>query len=234
MGHTPTSTSDRVVRTWGPTLLFNIALPIATYLLLTGQGAGTVPALAVSGVWPLAELLYSMIRRGHADEFSVFALVLLVLGIATSLLFDDPRWVLIKDSAITGLFGLVLLGSLVSGRPLMFYFGRKFATDGSPERIEWWNGLWQYGGFRRGQRMLTLVWGTAFLAEAVLRIGLSFVLSVSAMVMITNVLPYVVLAALIFGTIRYGKKRRAAMESALPQSAGPTMASAPPAGAIGG
>jgi hypothetical protein len=191
---------------WGLSLLFNLALPIATYLVLAGGGMSTVAALAISGVWPALELLLTIARTRHVDEFSVIVLIFLVLGIITAVAFNSARLLLVKDSALTGLFGLVLLGSLLAPRPLMFYFGRKFATDGTPEKVVWWNGLWQYPDFRRGQRILTIVWGAAFLGEAVLRILLSLTLPVSVMVVINNVLPYAVLAALIFGTVRFGRR----------------------------
>lgn len=202
----------KVLANWLPTMLFNIALPILTYILLTGYGMADAPALVASGVWPLLELGISFARTRRADEFSIIVLVFLVVGVVASLAFNDARLLLVKDSAVTGLFGLVLLGSLLAPRPLMFYFGRKFATGGDPARVDWWNGLWQYAGFRRGQRILTVVWGGAFLAEAVLRIILSYTLPVSTMVVISSVLPYVVLGLLIFGTVTYGRRagRRAA------------------------
>ena len=196
----------KVLANWLPTLLFNIALPLVTYALLTDYGLPDALALVASGLWPLLELGISFARTRHADEFSILVLVFLVVGVAASLAFNDARLLLVKDSAVTGLFGLVLLGSLLAPRPLMFYFGRKFATGGDPARVEWWNGLWQYPGFRRGQRILTVVWGGAFLAEAVLRIILSYTLPVSTMVVISSVLPYVVLGLLIFGTTVYGRR----------------------------
>ena len=205
---------------WVPSLLFNVALPIATYILLSGTGMAAVPALAISGAWPLLELALSFVRTRHADEFSIMVLIFLVLGIVTAVAFSSARLLLIKDSALTGLFGLVLLGSLLARRPLMFYFGRKFATDGTAEKVAWWNGLWEkYPDFRRGQRVLTVVWGSAFLGEAVLRILLSLVLPVPVMVVISNTLPYAVLAALIFGTVQYG--RRASARGQARAAAGP-------------
>ncbi len=216
---------------WLPTIMFNIVLPILTYDVLSSSGMADVPALIISGVWPALQMIGSLILRRRADEFSIFTLILLVLGIATSLLFTDARLLFVKDSALTGLFGLVLLGSLLMSRPLMFYFGRRFATDGTPERIAWWNGLWQYPQFRRGQRILTLVWGAAFLGEALLRIVLAYLLPTSTMVIITNVLPYAVLAALIAGTVVYGKRsaaaaraRRAAAENPTPSGSASTTA----------
>lgn len=134
----------RTIAEWAPTVLFNIVLPILTYDVLTARGMADVPALLLSGVWPVLEMIGSLVVRRRADEFSIFVLILLALGVLTSLLFDDARLLLVKDSAVTGLFGVVLLASLLAPRPLMFYSGRRFATDGSPERIAWWNGLWQY------------------------------------------------------------------------------------------
>jgi hypothetical protein len=133
----------------------------------------------------------------------------LVIGVVTSLLFDDPRLLLLKESAITGLFGLVLLGSLLAPRPLMFYFGRRFAGGGQPERIAWWNGLWQYPGFRRSQRVLTAVWGSVLLVEAVLRGVLTYVLTTGTMVVVNNVVPPVVIALLVAFTVTYARRSQA-------------------------
>ena len=210
----PAQSGPSPLLTWVPTMVFNVALPIATYLVLAGNGMADVPALILSGVWPVVELGLSYARTRHFDELSIMVLIFLVVGVATSLLFDSARLLLIKDSALTGLFGIVLLASLLAKRPLMFYFGRKFATGGTPEKIAWWNGLWQYEGFRRGQRMLTVVWGVAFLGEAVLRILLGLFLPVATMVVINNVLPYVVLASLIFGTTMWGRRQQAARAQA--------------------
>jgi hypothetical protein len=108
------------LRRWLPTLLFNVGLPTASYLLLSNAGVSTVPALALSGLWPVAELLVTLVRQRHADEFSGLVLIGIGVGIVTSVVFNDPRFALVKDSAMTGLFGVALIASLLFGRPLMF------------------------------------------------------------------------------------------------------------------
>jgi hypothetical protein len=194
---------------WVQTILLSVVAPILIYGWLTDRGFSEVSALIISGVGPVVDLAITMIVSRRIDEFSVFVLVFLVIGVVTSLLFDDPRLLLLKESAVTGLFGLVLLGSLLAPKPLMFYFGRRFATGGTPERIAWWNGLWQYPGFRRTQRVMTLVWGVVLLAEAVLRGVLAFVLPVGTMVVVNSVLPPVVIALLVLFTITYAKRSQA-------------------------
>jgi hypothetical protein len=194
---------------WVQTILLSVVAPILIYGWLTDRGFSEVSALIISGVGPVVDLAITMAISRRIDEFSVFVLVFLVIGVVTSLLFDDPRLLLLKESAVTGLFGLVLLGSLLAPKPLMFYFGRRFATGGTPERIAWWNGLWQYAGFRRTQRVLTLVWGVVLLSEAVLRGVLAYALPVSTMVVVNSVLPPVVIALLVLFTITYAKRSQA-------------------------
>ena len=195
---------------WAPTVLFSLLLPLLTYSVLTDRGVPPAPALMLVAAWPLVELgLFFAIHR-RVDEFGVLVLVFFGIGLLTLVAFNSPVLLLVKESAVTGLFGLVLLISLLLPRPVMFYFGRKFGTDDSPEGVAHWNGLWRHPGFRRTQRVITAVWGTAFVVEALVRIGLALLLPVSVLVMLSNALPIAVIAVLVWWTIAYGKRARAA------------------------
>lgn len=192
-----------------PGLVVDVALPITTYYMLAGQGLPAFWALLISGVWPAGKSVMSLIRQRRIDEFSAFILTLIILGTLSSLLFRNPRLLLLKDSAFTGILGLVYLASLLMRRPLMFYFGRKFATDGSPAGLARWDGFWNdLSAFRRGQRVLTGVWGAALLTEALIRIPLTFVVPLNVMVAISNVMPPVVITTLVFWSISYGRRIR--------------------------
>ncbi|MDH6577743.1 VC0807 family protein [Kitasatospora sp. MAP5-34] len=206
---------------WGPSILFSAVLPVLTYNYLKGHHHSEVSSLIISGLWPAVETLVVFLIRRHIDEMAMIVLTFLALGLLSSVAFNSPRLVLVKDSALTGLFGLVLFASLLAPRPLCFYFGRKFATDGSPAAVEWWNGLWKFPAFRHNQKVITIVWGTVFVGEAVLRIVLTYLLSVSAMVTVNAFLPFVALFLVITWTIRYGK-RAAARGAAARAAAGLT------------
>ncbi|WP_328677781.1 hypothetical protein OG905_26315 [Streptomyces sp. NBC_00322] len=144
-----------------------------------------------------------------------------LLSAVSAFAFKSEKLVFVKDSALTGLLGLAFLGSLLLARPMMFYFGRKFATDGTAEGIARWNGSWDaYPGFRSSQRRLTVVWGVAFLVESAVRIALTYALDTGTMVGVSNVLPFVVLAGLMTSTIQTGKKGRARMAAAQLQEPG--------------
>ncbi|MQY08117.1 VC0807 family protein [Actinomadura macrotermitis] len=209
----------------GPSLLFGVVLPFVTYGLLTGNGMDEVPALLLISLWPAADtLLYVAIKR-RVDEFGLMMLILLLLGALSALAYNSTKLVFIKDSAITGLLGLTFLGSLALSRPIMFHLGRKFGTDGSPEGIAEWNAKWRYPGFRRAQYLLTTVWGLGFLLEAAVRIPLTYWLPTGTMVLVNNILPFAVVAALVTWTMRVAKQgqARAAAAQAAAQ-AGPATA----------
>ena len=195
---------------WGPTILFNVLLPYLTYAMLTQQGVGPAPALLLSACWPLVELIVFFAIHRRTDEFGVLVLVFFAIGLVSMVAFNSPTLLLVKESAVTGLFGIAVLVSLLLPKPMMFYFGRKFGTDGSSAGVAYWNQLWRYPGFRHTQRVITTVWGVAFVVEALVRIGLTSLLPVSVMVVVSNALPIAVIIGLVTWTISYGKRARAA------------------------
>ncbi len=69
-----------------------------------------------------------------------------------------------------------------------------------------WDSYWQFAGFRRTMQIMTAVWGVTYMIEALVRVGLVFVLSTSAFLIVSQVLVYSVTAALIWWTMRYGRR----------------------------
>ncbi|MFF1557238.1 VC0807 family protein [Streptomyces sp. NPDC058279] len=206
---------------WTVTICLNVVAPIITYNQLHDHGWSEFGALLLSSAWPVLDSAISLAWRRKLDEFAVVTLVFLVITAVVSLVgAHSARALLIKDSCVTGLFGLLCLATLLAPRPLMFYFGRKFATDGTSQSTAWWNGLWQYEGFRRTLTVMTTVWGVAYLAEAGVRVALTYMLDTGTMVTLSPFMIYTVLGVLALWTARYGKRsqaegeRRAAADAA--------------------
>lgn len=206
----PKSDFRALATSWAPTLVLSVLLPLFTYLVLHASGFGEVSALALAGLWPLAELVVFYVVHRRIDELSAIIVGYLVLSVLVALLFSSPRLLLIRESALTGLLGLTMIGSLVTSRPLGFYFGRKFGTDGSAAGVAWWNGLWRYPTFRRSQYVITGAWGIGLTAEAVVRIVLTFLLPVPVMSVLSFLMPLVVFPVLIAFTIVVARRTRAA------------------------
>ncbi|NXY96771.1 hypothetical protein HYE82_20760 [Streptomyces sp. BR123] len=195
---------------WIVTIGLNVVAPIITYNQLRAHGWSEFGALLVSGAWPVLDSAISVAWRRKLDEFAIVTLVFMAITALVSLVgAHSARALLVKDSCVTGLFGLLCLATLLAPRPLMFYFGRKFATDGTPESTAWWNGLWQFEGFRRTMTVMTTVWGVAYLLEAGVRVVLAYVLSTDTMVTLSPVMVYGVLGALALWTAYYGKRSKA-------------------------
>lgn len=194
------------LRALAPSLLVNAILPFIAYRVLTADHMPTVQALASTAIFPVIGMIMSWVRTRHLDGIGIVSLILILLGVLTSLLSDNVRFYLIKESFLTGLWGLACLASLLFPRPLMFYFGRQFATGGDPAKIAYYDSLWQYPSFRHSTILTTVVWGIAYLAEALLRILFALVLSPGTVLLISPILVYGVTILLIIWTIRYSQQ----------------------------
>ncbi len=167
-----------VLRSLAPSLLINGVLPIVLYQVLPA-GVATIPALVAGSVFPIAYTAWGWACTRSLDLIAAISLFFIVVGALSSLVSGSTRFTLIKELFFTGLFGLVFFGSLLAPRPLMFYVARQFATGGVPERVRRWDDLWQYPGFRHPMRVMTAMWGTTFVADALIRVALVFILSTS-------------------------------------------------------
>jgi hypothetical protein len=197
-----------------PSLLVNAVAPFAAYQVLTSLGVSSVPALASSAVFPVLGIVWSFARTRRPDIIGVVSLSFILVGVAASLLSGDPWFVLVKDSLMTGVFGLLCLASLVLvPRPLLFYFGRQFSSTGDPARAAVFESMWQYPHFRAAIRLMTIAWGVGYLIEALVRVGLSFLLPIPVFLIISPLLALGVTIGLISWTVAYARnetRRRAA------------------------
>jgi len=184
------------------------------YQVLTNLGVDSVTALASSVICPVLGTGWSFVRTRRPDIIGVVSLTFILVGVATSLVSGDPRFVLVKDSLMTGVFGILCLGSLVLvPRPLLFYFGRQFSSAGDPARAAAFESMWAYPHFRAVIRAMTIVWGVGYLIEALVRIGLSFLLATSVFLVVSPLLAFGVTIGLISWTVAYARikiQRRAA------------------------
>jgi hypothetical protein len=184
-------------------------LPYLTYLVLHGQGVSTVTALVAGSVFPIAFIGYHAIGQRRLDGFGLIIVATIAAGAGLALVSGNARIYLVKESLVTGGFGLALLASLLGPRPFMFYAGRKFATDGSPAGRAAWDSYWpQSTTFRRSNRVMTAVWGAAFVIEAAVRVVAAYSLPTSTVVALSTVVPLVVLGLLLVWTFAYGGRTR--------------------------
>ena len=161
-------------------MAIDAGVPLGCYWLsMTYLSPSEVIALLAAGIFPMLKSLYGLRRRRVLDPVSVLILFGLLSGLAALLLGGGPKLLLVRESLFTGALGLACLISLLlpSRRPVMFFFGRFFAAGADPARCARFDELWQYTGFRRVQRIITLVWGLVFFGEFLLRVVLIYTVS---------------------------------------------------------
>jgi hypothetical protein len=186
-----------------PTLVFDVAMPIIAFNVLTSYGVSTLWALVAGGFFPASNNLRVWAKSRRLEPLGTIVMTFRVIGTAASLISGSVFFALIKESFLTATFGFICLGSLPAERPLMFYINRQFVAGDDPVRLECWNGLWQYPNFRAAQRRVAAVWGIAYLVEALLRVGFALILSPAKVVTISPVMAFGVMVVLIAWTRRY-------------------------------
>ena len=186
-----------------PTLIVDVAMPIIAFNLLTHYRVSTLWALVAGGLFPALNNLRVWATSRRLEPLGIIVMTFLVIGTAASLISGSVFFALIKESFLTATFGFICFASLLAERPLMFYINRQFVAGDDPVKLEWWNGLWQYPHFRAAQRTVTAVWGSVYLAEAVLRVVFALIMSPAEVVSISPIMAFGVTIALIAWTRRY-------------------------------
>lgn len=192
-----------------PGLLVNAVLPVVAYTILTSRGWSPVAALSTSAAFPVIATLVSIARTRSLDGLALISLILIVLGLLGSLVSGSPRFHLVKESVLTGVFGIACAVSLAMPRPLAFFLGRQFATAGNAARVQIWNSYWVYPQFRRVQYTITAMWAAVLFLDAGVRVVLTFVLPVASIVWLSPLIFYAGLVALLMWMFSYIARARA-------------------------
>ena len=201
-------------------VLVNAVLPFIIYSL-TDKRLGDVGALIASSVPPIAWSIVQFVRSRTVDALSV----LVVIGIALSLLAlwggGGAKFLQLRENLVTGAIGLVFLGSVAIGRPLIYYLARAgMRRRGDSSELADFENLRDNAYFKRTMRVMTLVWGFGLVLRTALAAILVFSVPIPTYLAIHPVLGYATMGALAGWTLFYarrqqarGRARRAAAEA---------------------
>ncbi|MGH3548320.1 MAG: VC0807 family protein [Pseudonocardiaceae bacterium] len=188
----------------------DVGLPLLAYYGLHAAGVGDYRALLAGTVVAGLRVAFVALRNRRLDGFAAFLMAMFAVGLALAFATGDARFMLAKDSVGTAVAGLIFLGTCIVGRPVMFYAAQRFAATTSEKR-ELWNTLWQTKpAFRRGFRVMSVVWGVGLLVEAAVRIPLIYLLPIQVMVGLSTVLQVAAFSLLMTWNMWYGKRMQRA------------------------
>ncbi|SRR5581483_1499981 len=170
-------------------LVIDLVIPLTSYYILRAAGAGLVLSLALSSVVPAARAVVGLIRSRDVNALAILIVAVNMVSIAISFWSGNARVMLAKDGAISSTIGIAILVSAFTARPLMTAGLRPFIVKGDAARSAAFDRLRVTSTrFRRLERMFSVAWGLACLAECIARVIFAFTLPVGTMVWLGTVL----------------------------------------------
>jgi hypothetical protein len=169
-----------------------------------------VNALLLAALSPVAGSLIEFVRKRRLNVLGLLVLVGIAAKVLSALLFHSARLVLISDSLLSGVYGLLLLGSVLIDKPVVVVLVTSMSAA-SPEQREQMKQRLQASGVHRHLLVLTTMWGVGLLLIPAISVLLTYTLPIATVVLIRPVINYGIIAALVAGTIAYGYVLRVRM-----------------------
>jgi hypothetical protein len=186
---TPQAQSRSIIRPLAWDIVLNTTIPLICYELAKRiVSASEFEALIAATLFPVLKSGYDVARRRQASPVAVLVILGIVVSIVALFVGGDPRLLLIRESFVTAGFGVACLLSLPFRRPLMFYFGRYFMTAGDPERRRTFEDRLRYPTVQRLHRVVTAVWGVAYVLEFTVRAILVFTVPAAVVIAVSPLL----------------------------------------------
>ncbi|MBI3692590.1 MAG: hypothetical protein HY239_18525, partial [Mycolicibacterium aromaticivorans] len=146
------------------TVLADVAPPLVAYYGLRAAGVSEYIALLSATVLSGLRVIYSVVKVRRLDPFAVYLLLTFGLSLAVGLSTTDPKLVLVGNTVVNGIGGLIFLGSCVIGTPLTQVVSDRFSTpDDEPTAAD-------ADRRRRIHVRLSAMWGLGLLLEVAIRL----------------------------------------------------------------
>lgn len=190
--------------TLGLEILFNFLLPWVVYRLAKPH-VGEIHAIMASAVPPMAWSLLEFARKRRIDAISIMVLGGIGLSLLGFALGGSPKLLLMRESLITGLIGLVFVVSAIIGKPLMYVLASASLKRQSAEDSAAFETYKDQPDFRRMMAVMTIVWGIGFVIETAVRSILVFSLPVGRFLIVGPIVGYSTIGVLMLWTFLYGR-----------------------------
>lgn len=181
-----------------------IGFSTASYYLLRALGLSVFTALVVGALTSAVPPAFDLARGRRPEGVAAFWTAMVFASLAVALVPGGERFLLAKESLLTGTVGVwFLLGTRFTQRPLAYRFSRPLIEG----RLGWpgdWEGWWaRDAAFRRMWRNSSRAWGVGTLLDAVARVVLAYTLPPDAVPALGTALFVVTCVVLNVGTTVY-------------------------------
>src|SRR6266571_5991046 len=200
-----------------PDLIYTIVGPFVVYRLLSPHIPATY-ALLLAGLLPAIRMMIGLVRHHRLNPLGVFSLLAIVLNIFSGLVLKDTRLQLASGSLVTGVYGILMLASLLTPKPLILRLAESALVGNDPaQRERFRTRLQQSSSFRSFFTFITAMWGGGLLLELVVRMILVYTLTVDQFLAASSILGYGFLGVLLLLTFLFAKIYRSRQRQALEQ-----------------
>lgn len=189
----------------GLELLVNLALPWLVYSW--AKPWGELTALIACAIPPLVWSVGELILTRRLDALSLFVLGGIVLSMIAMLLGGSPRMLLVRESLISGMVGLLFLGTAWLKKPLLYHIARaSLARQQEDGASAFENTLAREPQVLHSLRVMSLVWGGALVGEALLRSYLAWHWTPSQFLAISPFVSYGIIGLMVLWTFWYRQR----------------------------
>ena len=205
-------------------LLWDVGVPALVFYVLDVLGVDAMLALSAGCAAALIRVAVVAVVHRRLDGLAAIVSASFVLLLIVSLLTGDPRIMLTRESLLSGFLGLLLVGSCVIGRPMLYALLRH-ANSGNEKALAQWDERWRtQPGFRRRFTMPSLVIGGVLLVESTGRIVLIFLLPIEVMAGVSTGLQLGAIAILVAWGMWFRNRRRRSLTAASQLASSPRSA----------
>ena len=191
----------------GVEALVNFIAPFLIYDLGRRRW-GDVHALLAASAPPIAWSLIEFARRRRVDALSLMVLGGIALSLLAFIGGGSARFLQLRENLVTGLIGLVFLGSAAIGKPLIYQLARASLRRRSAEEAAAFEALRDNVHFRRTMTIMTVVWGVGLLAQTALACVLVLSLTIHDYLLVSPVVGYGLVGVLALWTFWYVRRAR--------------------------
>ncbi len=192
---------------WLAEVAANFVLPYLIYRQTQAE-IGQVDALLAASLPPIFWSAIGFAWKRRVDAVSILVIAGIVLSLLAFFGTNSARFLQLRENLVTGLIGLVFLGSAAIGKPLVYWLARAGMARKSAADAEAFEQLRGGEYFEATMIIMTVVWGASLVAETVLACALVFTIPIATYLIVSPILGYGVMGGLALWTFLYSKRRK--------------------------
>jgi hypothetical protein len=192
-----------------PEFFANFVAPYLVYELLSYRYDDVVSLIA-SAVPPLLWSIYELIKTRRLDALSVLIVSAIIFTVGATAMGGSARLIQIRDALVTGLVGVMFLGSLVMKRPMIFYLARATMARDTETGAAEFEAMWERPGVPAAFRLLTLVWGVGLIVQTAIMCYLAWIWPIGRYLLLSPFIGYGIFGLLMAWSLWYRARRIAA------------------------